>query len=440
MYRPFLALRYLLTRPINLLGVGGVTIGVWALIVVVSIFSGFLEVVGEHVRSASADVTARYLPATASFAALRAEIESDPNVRSCSPRVVHFGLINRPGTRPPPSPLLGRGALQGGDTPFLFVIGIDPESEQATTSLADWLRAPSPEHRVADLDAPLAARDGLPTILLGEARMTAAGLRPGDIVVMNTAHTEAGPDGSGVEKIEVQLAEDGSRGAPRFVVAGAYRTRHTGYDGNNAFVDIEVLRRLLGMPEDLVQEIVIALHDRATTEQTAERLDRAVRRELDQERMPSQRGARTQSWRTWNFAFLRNVEWQRSLMKIVLIVIMAVAAVLMFATLSMMVTEKTGDIGILTWRDVRLPRLRPADHRRRNRAGNRARLPVGGLPRGVPPVRHVADRNRPVPRQGLQPRPRPLRPQPNVDAAGRGDGGSSGDPRLRASRAARSPA
>jgi lipoprotein-releasing system permease protein len=262
--------------------------------------------------------------------------------------VVHFGLINRPGTRPPPSPLLGRGALQGGDTPFLFVIGIDPESEQATTSLADWLRAPSPEHRVADLDAPLAARDGLPTILLGEARMTAAGLRPGDIVVMNTAHTEAGPDGSGVEKIEVQLAEDGSRGAPRFVVAGAYRTRHTGYDGNNAFVDIEVLRRLLGMPEDLVQEIVIALHDRATTEQTAERLDRAVRRELDQERMPSQRGARTQSWRTWNFAFLRNVEWQRSLMKIVLIVIMAVAAVLMFATLSMMVTEKTGDIGILT--------------------------------------------------------------------------------------------
>ena len=34
MYRLFLAIRYLLTRPINLLGMGGITISVWALVVV----------------------------------------------------------------------------------------------------------------------------------------------------------------------------------------------------------------------------------------------------------------------------------------------------------------------------------------------------------------------------------------------------------------------
>ncbi|MBL8737013.1 MAG: FtsX-like permease family protein, partial [Planctomycetes bacterium] len=46
--------------------------------------------------------------------------------------------------------------------------------------------------------------------------------------------------------------------------------------------------------------------------------------------------------------FLASVEHQRQLLKIVLIVIMVVAAFLMLATLSMMVTEKTADIGILT--------------------------------------------------------------------------------------------
>ena len=74
MYRPFLALRYLLTRPINLLGVFGVTLGVWALIVVVSIFSGFLDVVGEHVRSASADISVLYLPQSAGLSELLAQL------------------------------------------------------------------------------------------------------------------------------------------------------------------------------------------------------------------------------------------------------------------------------------------------------------------------------------------------------------------------------
>ena len=55
-----------------------------------------------------------------------------------------------------------------------------------------------------------------------------------------------------------------------------------------------------------------------------------------------------QTWRETNRQFLDSVAHQRALMKIVLIVIMVVAAFLMLATLSMMVTEKTSDIGILT--------------------------------------------------------------------------------------------
>ena len=60
MYRLFLAIRYLLTRPVNLLGMGGILISVWALVVVVSLFSGFLQVVEEHVKSASSDICLLY--------------------------------------------------------------------------------------------------------------------------------------------------------------------------------------------------------------------------------------------------------------------------------------------------------------------------------------------------------------------------------------------
>jgi lipoprotein-releasing system permease protein len=57
---------------------------------------------------------------------------------------------------------------------------------------------------------------------------------------------------------------------------------------------------------------------------------------------------RVETWTYRNRAILLGVDHQRGLLKIVLIVILVVAAFLMFATLSMMVTEKTSDIGILT--------------------------------------------------------------------------------------------
>lgn len=348
MYRPFLAIRYLLTRPINLLGVMGVTLGVWALIVVVAIFSGFLEVVRDHVRSAASDISVLRLH-DADFGRLRRAIEAEPQVTACAPRLVHYGLLHPPGRRPPPPPLLGRGALQGGDTPFLFVLGVDPALERSVTRLSGWLTAVAPGLRVRDLDDPLAPIDGLPAILLGEDRMLRNGLRPGDRLVLNTARTAMAPDGSrSIEPVEVAASNGAGTGPPVFAVAGAYRTRHIGYDGNNSFVDIDVLRALLHLPAGSVQEIAVAVEDDAALELIAARVQGAVRQALGQEDLPWTRGATAISWERRNAGFLSGVEWQRTLMKIVLTVILVVAAVLMFATLSMMVAEKTSDIGILT--------------------------------------------------------------------------------------------
>jgi len=338
MYRLFLAIRYLLTRPINLLAVGGITIGVWALVVVVSLFSGFLHVIEEHVQSASSDIVVSDLPNWTEWPALRAAIEDDPNVAGAAPRVLHYGMLNPPGKRPAPAPLPGKSALHGGDQPFLFVYGVEPEFERRTTQFHSWLRAPEipAALQCRDQDDPLAPVDGAPSVLIGLDRMQREGIAIGDLLRLTTARMAPGADGKVRPiKIEIDLR-----------VAGAYRTEHGGFDGNNVFVAMQTLRKPLFPDTPLrVQEIAVKVRDQGQLEATAARLSRTIRRVSEQDSFGF---GRVQTWEQKNAQFLANVAHQRSLLKIVLIVIMVVAAFLMLATLSMMVTEKTSDIGILT--------------------------------------------------------------------------------------------
>lgn len=338
MYRLFLAIRYLLTRPINLLGMAGITVSVWALVVVVALFSGVIAVVERHVHAAGSDVTVARLPPWANWGRLRAALEDDPGVAELAPRLVHFGLVHRPGHRPPVPPLPGRSALNGGDQPFLFVLGVDPAAEARTTGFSDWLTGPGvpADLRVADPRAPLASRGGKPVLLAGVERLRAEGLRPGDEVVLTTGTVG---ENDGERAVVAQRIE--------LVVGGAFKTPHGGFDGNNVFVDLAMLRERIapGRP-GAVHEVAVRVREAAGLDATADRLQNAAHRALD--RGDQRAYGRAETWRERNAGYLRNVEHQRGLLKIVLVVIMVTAAFLMLATLSMMVTEKTADIGILT--------------------------------------------------------------------------------------------
>jgi lipoprotein-releasing system permease protein len=341
MYRLFLALRYLLTRPINLLGMAGITISVWALVVVVSLFSGFLQVVESHVHAASADVAVTNLPADLPWPELRAALRDDPQVVDAAPRLLHFGMLARPGHRPPPAPLPGRSALHGGDQPFLFVQGVDPAREAAVTGFAAWLTDPAIPAELRSPSPPLApAADGTPTVLVGLGRMRREGLRPGDRVVLTTAQVVRDARGGRTPtKVQIDL-----------VVGGAFKTAHGGFEGNTMFVADATLRaRLHPDQPDLVQEVAVAVRDPARLADTAARLQRTVRATLERRSGDDVVAyGVVQTWREKNGRFLESIEHQRGLMQLVLFVIMVVAAFLMLATLSMMVTEKVADIGILT--------------------------------------------------------------------------------------------
>ena len=161
-------------------------------------------------------------------------------------------------------------------------------------------------------------------------------LKVGDPLKLTTASLK--DDGKGKQtpvKIEVDL-----------IVAGAYQTEHGGFDGNNVFVARQTLQReLFPHAPNHVQEIAVRIHDKDQLSETQGRLQRTIERATARD----ERGyGLVQTWSEKNAPFLANVAHQRELLKIVLTVIMVVAAFLMLATLSMMVTEKTADIGILT--------------------------------------------------------------------------------------------
>jgi lipoprotein-releasing system permease protein len=335
MYRLFLALRYLLSRPINLLGMAGITISVWALVVVVSVFSGFIDVVEKHVHDANADLVVVDLPSWTNGRRLAAALRDDPQVAGTAPRLLHYGLLLRPGHRPPPTLLPGRSALHGGDQPFLFVQGVDPRQEATVTGFPQWLADPSIPAELRAPEQPLLPQSGRPTVLVSLQRMQQDGLARGDHVVLTTARLEN--DGNGnrsSRKVQIDL-----------VVAGAFKTAHSGFDGNTVFIARETLQREL-FPDrpDVAQEIAVRVHDQDKLGETAERLQRTVLRNVERD---FEGWGQVLTWRQKNGQFLQSVQHQRALMQIVLVVILVVAAFLMLATLSMMVNEKVADIGIL---------------------------------------------------------------------------------------------
>lgn len=337
MYRWFLAHRFLLQRPINLLGVIGVMLGVWALIVVVAIFSGYIGEVRSHIRATTADVSIFNLPPDCSFARVRAVVETDPNVAACAPRVVWSGMLHPTGraTRSdsvaPPDPEIGE------DSRFLHLIGIDPAAELGVSGLSTWLAAPQdPALRVAPAELlqpwPPADADGepTPTLLLSERRAALEGLPPGSRaqITVSRLHTK---ETQSTDVTTMQL-----------VLQGVFASKYVLFDASTAILHIDSLRHLLGTHvEDACNVVAVKLRDPTADVQTAARLERALKEAVGP-------GVYAQNWEETNAMFLSAVDHQRSLMKLILFAIMVVAAFLMFATLSMMVTEKEHDIGILS--------------------------------------------------------------------------------------------
>ncbi|MBL8860683.1 MAG: FtsX-like permease family protein [Planctomycetes bacterium] len=348
MYRTFLAWRYLAARRTNVIGIVGIMVGVGALILILSIMTGFLLETKRSLRGTLSDLilepihvpdregrTIPYDPEPA-----LAVVRADPRVAAACAQLTWYGILGQSG-RDAALANMRMADAQSGKLSGVKLVGIDVADEFAATNFRAALES-TPRFagsRVADLDDPFAPPPGyapegrmLPTCIVGEQLASAWNLRRGSEIEIVTGV----PD---------PLTGDFPVNNRRYVVVGTFRSGENEMDLEKIYFERAELADFLSS-ERRFSQILVRLHDYA-------RDGKAVRDELSAKLHAAglvkfADGREVRTWEDFRRSLLGAIENERVLMAIMLSLVVVVAAFTIFAILSMMVTEKRRDIGILS--------------------------------------------------------------------------------------------
>lgn len=333
MYKFLLCLRYLTSRPIGLVSVVSVMLGVATLIVVNSVMGGFREKMRERLHGILADIVVEST-STDGFRdpdRVMAEIDrvAGADIEAMTPAVEVFAMLSFQNQ--------GRG-------PYFHrpvrLVGIDPAGRSAVGKFAEHLvhpangRDPSFELREDALawrraNAELADdASGWSGAIVGYqiASFRAEGMDADQILM---------PPGQEFNITTVSAGRPEPRD-DRYIVADLYRSDMSEYDSNYVYVPIGRLQRIRGMG-DAATSIQIKLRD----ESAAPRVVAVLQRHLPRMYF------HVQTWEDKQGPLLSAVKVEGFILNVILSFIIAVAGFGILAIFFMIVVEKTRDIGIL---------------------------------------------------------------------------------------------
>ncbi len=303
------AVRYLKSRPsrlvssVSLLSIGGIALGVAALVVAMGLLSGYRTEIREKLIGANAEVVV--FPMTAGGegdpAALAKRIEKVTRVRATAPVIYQTGVAS------------SAAAPDGADA---VLKGIDAEAERGVSQLDAYLPDAA---RVVTRATPRA----LASVAIGDELARRLDVREGDAITLSVADN----------------SDKGARFAPRsgrFRVGRIFRTNFSEYDSEWIFLDREELRRLARMPGQ-ANVIEVRLDTIRDTEAAAAAIGSAAGN-----------GYSVSDWRSMNGGLFSALAIQQTTLFLVIGLIVAVSTFNIVATLVMTVQEKKRDIGVLT--------------------------------------------------------------------------------------------
>lgn len=281
---------------ISAISMAGIALGVTALIVVLSVYNGFQQVVTERMVSVLGHVEL-YDVGGAGFADWRttaAAAARNPQVKGAAPFVEMQGMLVHGGDKLRPS----------------VVRGILPREEPKVSGIGEQMKEGS-------LDV---LQPGAFNIILGAELARELEAKVGDRVALALSQ------GNSLSNMAPTLRS--------FTVAGIFEAGHNEFDSGLALVHMEDGLPLLNMSAPF------ALRLRLQDMQQAP----AVANEL-RTMLPGQLVVR--DWTKLNAGWFAAVKSQKNMMFIILTLIIAVAAFNLVATLVMTVTDKQADIAIL---------------------------------------------------------------------------------------------
>lgn len=305
----FIAKRYFKTKRktgfisiISYISIGGVTIGVAALILVLSVMNGFEQEVRSRLLGADAHVRLRkfYFQPIDRGDSLVALAKKVQHVKGASVTIVDKGMIS------------------GRDNQYATVIkAIDPKTVGDVTDIKDKMVLGSLDFSVQEIDG-----EKLPGIVLGKYLADAVrSTHIGDIVTIWTMPKKGG--------IFTQPR------IRRFYVAGLVEIGYYEYDKTLSYISVKDAQELLDMPGKITW-VEIKLDDY----QKAKGVAATLEEELGYPYL-------AETWYQLNRSLYTWMEIEKWGSFIILSLIIMVAAFNIISSLIMLVMEKTREIGIL---------------------------------------------------------------------------------------------
>jgi lipoprotein-releasing system permease protein len=303
-YELFVGLRYTRAKRrnhfisfISAISLLGITLGMTALITVLSVMNGFQKEVRDRILSAASHIQVSGPDnVLANWQKLAAEAQQNKSVKASAPFVSGQGLL-----------------LNGDVSRPVMVRGILPDQEPKVADIDKQIKAGALE----------SLKPGEFGVLLGSdlARALRAGV--GDKVLLITPQGQVTPAGL-VPRLR------------QFTLVGIFEVGHYEYDSGLALIHLTDAQKLYRLDEDKVSGVRLKLDDLMAAPRVSAELARSLTAD-----------AYITDWTRQNANYFRAVQIEKRMMFIILTLIIAVAAFNIVSTLVMVVTEKQSDIAIL---------------------------------------------------------------------------------------------
>lgn len=282
----------------TLISIGGVAVGVMALLVVLSVMSGFHEDLQKKILGVNAHLVILNFKGTMpEYKEVLKTLKEEKDIVSSSPFVMGQVLVS-----------------YGNKAHGVFLRGVDPATERRTTEIANYMKT----GKIEDLFQ----KGETQNIILGSELAASLGVFKGDFISILSPVGQIGPLGM-LPKIR------------QFRVVGIFEVGMFEYDTNLVFTDIKAAQDFFGMGDE-VTGIEARLIDIYKASLVRERI---------QEKLGFPLYAK--DWMQMNRNLFSALKLEKFAMFIILILIILVASFNIVSTLIMNVIEKKREIAIL---------------------------------------------------------------------------------------------
>jgi lipoprotein-releasing system permease protein len=320
-YELFIALRYLRARRrqaavsvITAISIAGITLGVASLIIAQALITGF--------RS---DVQEKILQGTAHLNLLKNDSSDIENYRELVQRVSAVPGVRSASATTYPQALLSANARQD----YAVLKGVDLDTPRDANEVfstvvegdPERLKSPPPPDQNMEGEMEAAALEG---IILGKQLAQSMALRVNDVVTAISAQN--------------RLTPAGLQPRPRYTrfrVVGIFSSGLYDYDAKWAYIALPAAQKVRGNG-NAAEMIQMKVADIYAVKEVAARV-RAV----------AGPGFVTRDWQELNRPMFAALELQHHMVYVFFAMLIAIAALNIITTLTMMVIEKNRDIGIL---------------------------------------------------------------------------------------------